>query len=303
MLNTYKFTLGWRHSDLELMDVVTLTHRSTRLTLDKLPVRITAIEEDDNGDLAITAEEYIQGLGSAESYPTQTVNGGTTAVGAPGNVNPPLIFEPPKKLVDAPQLWIALSGGPYWGGARMWVSMNGGDSYYDVAMVYKGARTGVLSAELAGHADPDSANTLAVDLTECRGSLASVSQADCDLFASLCYVDGELIGYRDAALTSQYHYNLSYLRRGTNGSTIGAHASGTRFARLDDCVARWGYNVNNIGTQIHFKFTSFDIKRGQEQDLADVAAYTYTPSGVSVPDGYNYNPDWSPPYYSEGGGA
>jgi len=53
--NTYKFKLGWRYALLELMDIVQLTDAT--LGLDKKAVRITAIEEDDNGELTITAEE------------------------------------------------------------------------------------------------------------------------------------------------------------------------------------------------------------------------------------------------------
>jgi hypothetical protein len=53
--NTYKFKLGWRHALLEPMDIVLLTDAA--LGLAGAPVRITQIEEDDNGELAVTAEE------------------------------------------------------------------------------------------------------------------------------------------------------------------------------------------------------------------------------------------------------
>jgi hypothetical protein len=53
--NTYRFKLGWRYARLEPMDIVQLTDAT--LGLDRKAVRITAIEEDDNGELAITAEE------------------------------------------------------------------------------------------------------------------------------------------------------------------------------------------------------------------------------------------------------
>jgi hypothetical protein len=53
--NSYKFKLGWRYSLLEPMDIVLLTDRA--LGLVAAPVRITAIAEDDNGELTVTAEE------------------------------------------------------------------------------------------------------------------------------------------------------------------------------------------------------------------------------------------------------
>src|SRR5215204_3621382 len=53
--NTYKFKLGWRYSLLEPMDIVLLTDPT--LGLQAAPVRITEIDEDDNGELTVTAEE------------------------------------------------------------------------------------------------------------------------------------------------------------------------------------------------------------------------------------------------------
>ncbi len=53
--NSYKFKLGWRYSLLEPMDIVLLTDAA--LGLDGAAVRIVHIEEDDNGELSVTAEE------------------------------------------------------------------------------------------------------------------------------------------------------------------------------------------------------------------------------------------------------
>jgi hypothetical protein len=53
--NTYQFKLGWRYSLLEPMDIVLLTDAT--LGLAGAAVRITRIDEDDNGELAVTAEE------------------------------------------------------------------------------------------------------------------------------------------------------------------------------------------------------------------------------------------------------
>jgi hypothetical protein len=53
--NTYKFKLGWRYSLLEPMDIELLT--DTALGLAGAAVRITQIDEDDNGELTVSAEE------------------------------------------------------------------------------------------------------------------------------------------------------------------------------------------------------------------------------------------------------
>jgi Putative phage tail protein len=53
--NTYRFQLGWQYALLEPMDIVLLT--DARCGLDEQAVRITSIEENENGDLTIEAEE------------------------------------------------------------------------------------------------------------------------------------------------------------------------------------------------------------------------------------------------------
>ena len=53
--NTYKFKLGWKYALLEPMDIVLITDAA--LGLSGAAVRITQIEEDDNGELTVTAEE------------------------------------------------------------------------------------------------------------------------------------------------------------------------------------------------------------------------------------------------------
>jgi hypothetical protein len=53
--NSYKFKLGWRYSLLEPMDIVLLN--DSNLGLAGAAARITQIEEDDNGELTVTAEE------------------------------------------------------------------------------------------------------------------------------------------------------------------------------------------------------------------------------------------------------
>jgi len=53
--NTYQFKLGWKYALLEPMDIVLLTDAA--LGLAAAPVRVTQIDEDDNGELTVTAEE------------------------------------------------------------------------------------------------------------------------------------------------------------------------------------------------------------------------------------------------------
>jgi len=278
--NTYTFKLGWKYCLLEPMDLVQIT--DTRLGVSALTVRITAVEEDDEGTLTITAEDFFGGYSTAVLYGKQSTAGyiPNWATG-PGDVNMPLIFEPPAALLSGDlEIWVAVSGGPNWGGAQVWISSDG-SSYAYAGTVPGPATQGVLTATLPNYdaSEPDTTNTLLVDLTESRGELVSVSAGDAANLATLCYVGGELLAYQTATLTTTSHYGLTTLYRGAYGSTIGSHSPGAQFARLDQAIGRFPYPSTLIGQTIHLKFPSANIVGGGAQSLASVPAYTYTVTG------------------------
>ena len=163
---------------------------------------------------------------------------------SPGDANAPLIFEPPAALLSGDlEIWVALSGGANWGGAQVWISSDG-SSYAYAGTIPGPATQGHAERRLTrviAAAQPDTTNTLAVDLTQSHGQLLSVSAADAANFATLCYVGGELLAFQTATLTTSDHYALTGLYRGAYGSAIGSHAAGAQFARLDHAIGRFPY--------------------------------------------------------------
>jgi hypothetical protein len=281
--NTFTFRLSWEFCLLEPMDIVTLTDAG--LGLARAPVRITAIEEDEDGLLTVTAEEFPRGTATAPVYPVVGATGaGIDREKAPAAVNTPLIFEPPAALTaGVPQVWIAASGAnadPFWGGANVWVSRDG-TTFVEVGTITDTARQGVLTADLPAPAgpNPDRGNTLSVDLARSGGTLASGTEADARNAVTLALVGQELVSYATATLTGSHAYGLTYLARGLYGSPTGAHPAGTLFTRLDEAVFRYSVPAAYIGTQLTLKLQSFNIFGGAVQDLATCAAYTVTPIG------------------------
>ncbi len=284
---TFEFILPSRFIRLDPMDIVTLTRASQGLS--QTWVRITEIQENDDYSLSMKAEEYLAGTGSAPIYDSQPSTGyvPNEDVSA-GSINDPVIFEPTQQLAGAGvlEVWAAVSGvdTTFWGGANVFVSYD--DLTYDlIGKIIAPARTGLLTAVLAVGAAVDETNTLSVDLSECDGSLISGSQADVDALNTLCYVNGELLAYRDAALVSANNYDLTYLVRGAYGTTanIVSHGIGTRFARLDQNVIKIPYNQSRIGATHYIKFCSFNIYGRAVQQLSDVTAVTYTIQGTGLP--------------------
>jgi len=109
--NTYKFKLSFEYCLLEPMDIVTIT--DSGIGLDHVAVRIRDIEEDDDGLLTITAEEFAAGTGTPAKYPVQGNSSNVTNQSViPARVNPPVIYEPPPELTGGvAEVWIAASGG------------------------------------------------------------------------------------------------------------------------------------------------------------------------------------------------
>jgi len=287
--NVYTFTLGWRYCLLDPMDIVEISDSGLGLTQQW--VRILSLEEDDNGDIQVTAEEYLGGTGHAPLYAFESGSPFNADYNvAPGNVNTPLIFEPPPLMLAArsrksPQIMIGASGGAMWGGCDVYLSVDN-TTYKKMGRIAAPSRQGVLTNTLANSgSNPDTTHTLSVDLSESGGALHSGVQADADAFRTLCYVDGELIAYETASLTGANHYGLTYLQRGVYGSVVAGHASGTQFCRLDDSVASFDLPVtpiSYIGKVLYLKFLSYNIYGGAQQLLSDVSPVTYNPTGAGV---------------------
>lgn len=277
--NEYEFKLGWKYCLLEPMDIVTLTDAG--LGLNKTPVRITEIEEDEEGVLSVKAEDYPVGVYTVSEYPTQPSLGYSADYNvSPGNAHVPVIFEAPLQLTGGePQIWLATAGGDMWGGAEVWVSTDG-DSYTRVGAVNHKARFGSLTDSLPNGAVFDRTNTLGVEIS--AGQLTGGTEQDSRDLLTLCYVDGEFLAYADAELKGVGRYTLGNLTRGAYGSTIDAHAAGSRFARIDEALFKYAVPRNWIGRTVWVKLVSYNVFSGGIQDLAEVPAYSYTIKGAPL---------------------
>ena len=232
------------------------------------------------------------GVATALAYPKQTSAGSPLdPLVLPGDTNPPILFEPPPGLTAGDtEVWIIATGGAHWGGCQVWVSLDG-TTYAYAGTIYRGGRQGVLTAALPSHADPDTADTLSVDLTQSQGQLLSGTTADADAFVTLCYCDGELLSYQTATLTAAYKYNLTYLRRGVYGTPIGAHSSGANFARFgpnDPSLFKYIYPQSFIGQTIHVKLPAFNIFSQSLQGLASLTSTSYSLTGDGMIQGPAY---------------
>ncbi|OTR48031.1 hypothetical protein CAT49_16740 [Acinetobacter baumannii] len=268
--NEYEFDLGWKYCRLEPMDILTLTESG--LGLDKFPVRITRIEEDESGMLTVTAEELSIGSRSAIEYDSQASNGYQGGNEEPGNVNAPSIFEPPLDLTDGKnQVWVAISGGANWGGCNVWASLDN-TTYEMIGTIYGSARYGQLVIAI----DADD-TTLQVELNT-ASQIFSGTLEDAQADQTLCKVGDEYFNYQVATLNGSGLYTLSDVLRGRFDDAQ-SHNTGEPFVRLDKAIFKYPYNEGLVEKQIFLKFTSFNGLERKEQTLDEVTAYSYTLSG------------------------
>jgi hypothetical protein len=223
------------------------------------------------------------GVSTAFQYPTQVTQGSgadETLSAVPGDTNPPIIFEPPPGLSgDALNVEIIATGADNWGGCEIHVSIDN-VSYGMIGVIFMSDVQGVLTAAFPIGTDPDTTNTLSVDVTMSNGQINPTTNLYADKFLSIAYVDGELISYSNVTLTSDFNYTLStYIRRGVYGTTIANHAIGSQFGIISAQTYRQRFAYNLVGTTLYFKFPAFNLLGLQLQNLSDVAFYTYTLQG------------------------
>jgi len=261
--NEYEFNLGWKYCRLEPMDIVAITDES--LGLEQFLVRITRVEEDEDGMLTITAEELAIGSRSAVEYDLQSSNGYQGGNEEPGNVNAPVIFEPPLDMTNGiNQIWVAASGGINWGGCNVWVSLD--DTTYErIGTIYGSARYGTLTTGIN-----TTDTSLQVQLNT-SSQLFSGTNEEAQVDATLCKIGDEYVNYVEATLNGSGLYTLSGLHRGrfNNAQT---HLAGEPFVRIDKALFEYDFNKNLIGKQVYLKFTSFNGLEQKEQTLDEVTA-------------------------------
>jgi hypothetical protein len=200
---------------------------------------------------------------------------------------------------SGPKIAIGVGGeAQYYGGCIVWLSIDGGNNYTSIGSVQGSQTMGAsYSADFPLHADPDTVDTLNVDLTLSSGTLPSFSAGQRDLFTSLSYLSPggtvtvagqtltipyELIAYATSSLSATYMYACPpTIRRGVFGTPIVDHPIGSNFSFLKD-GRLFSFTLNGawIGTTLYFKFTAFNTAGQNQQLLSAATAYTFTPTGL-----------------------
>ena len=271
--NMYEFKIGWKYCQLEPCDYVTLT--DTRLGLSNTPVRVLSIEEDETGQLTITAEDAPSGVSHSALYNPQSSSGYVVDFNiACGQVVAPAFFEvPANQSLSGLAVGIAVTGNnASWGGCDVYVS-NDGESYSQIKTVQQPARYGTITNSITSAVS----QVAAVNLVGNGGQIVAGSASDAANDSTSCVIDTEYVDYTTAALVTTNNYNLTLAVRGAHGTPPVAHSAAEKFIRVDGAIVYSDtLDLSFIGKTIYFKFLSFNIYGGAKTDLASATAYSYT---------------------------
>jgi hypothetical protein len=292
-----KFKLGFRHTLLDLMDVIAINDDVLGY-VNKL-CWVTAIEENENGELDITCREVSQTVGTPLLVNRQNTAGAPPSMFAmPPDVNIPFITEPTSQLavaygISSPTLVIGLSGGPngmfspVWGGAQIMLSTDN-ETYGYLGALTGASIMGLTTSDLMGYSGGNpTGQTVTVDLTESAGTLSSVSTGSAANGQSLFAISDlsgnvEFISYTTATLVEGNVYTLSGLYRGLYGTVASDKPIGSQFFYL---ASKQFFSTTLAsqftGKTLWFKFLSYNTYGLEIQDIADVVAYQYVPTGAS----------------------
>lgn len=288
---TYTWKLGPLWGWLDPMDIVEIpdpTHYAGTVL-----VRITSVEDDEDENCTIVAEEFPVGAQSPTMLPTATTTPPNQMAtnSPPSSIYPPVMFTTPTGMVTAqglgtPQWVFGCSAGttgmldPNWGGATIWGSLDN-VSYELLGTLHGPSTIGSLSKNLPGYggSNPDNTDTLYVNLSESDGSLPSISATAAQAGNSLCCLSDvsgiELLSYTTATLVGPYTFALTGLYRGLYGTTPRFFGTGSQFlfvgptANLLKVPLQAGY----VGQTFWVKAQSFNTFNTAEEDLSVATAY------------------------------
>ena len=297
IMRNFIWKMGPLWSWLDPMDIVQIPDPVNYA--NSIVVRIVSVEDDEDENVSIVAEEYPVGVQSPTIIPTTATtppNSGATNI-PPALIFPPVMFAPTTDMLTAtgfatPQWVFGCSAGYYgefdqnWGGVNIWISLDE-VNYTQLGTLIGPSTIGSLSSPITayGGVNPDNADTLTVNLSECGRALASFSPIAASTGASICILADpssfELIAYTTATLVGPHTYDLTGLYRGLYGTASRLFSAGSQFMFVAHTANIFETSLPPayVGHMFWVKAQGFNVFHRAVQDLSEVVAYPYLATG------------------------
>ncbi len=292
----YSFQIGWKDSDLEPGDVVTLVDSFDPKLSGGVRARLTSIAERGPGKWAATATEELEHVMLATSPVNSMTNASTGGFnpGLTGAANLFEMYELPKEFQGAdPQIFVGWAQSERSAGAKLWLS---GDNVsfaqasevtpYTVSGIFRDglpARPhGYVEADVEVYMFPD-VRSAAFDPSSPayveKWTFEDGGETQRSLGGTALWVGSEMVAYQGISIVGSNHYRFGKLYRGWGGTPIADQSSGAIFWRHGGGIFKQSYNEDKIGTKIFYKVTPFTFG-GFVWPVESVDAKEYTVQGT-----------------------
>lgn len=289
--NRYEFKLKVTYPYLEPMDVIEIT--DSNLGITSLPVRIVSIEDDPLEPFRVVCEDFPYSISTAVLYPKQPqlVNLSQDTNQDPGDTTI-LAFEAPGTLSgqQGNTVYIFVNGNnTSWGGCQVYVSFDN-VTYNQLFKTIIGGYFGELTEALPVGSDPDTTDTLQVQMENDAAQLLTVGDSNADNLVSL-----SALGYNGNQATTYFvesptagaivgGIGVSWTNPGNLGSTslyASVTVSGAGTGTVNQEYAGSGVNTTFSGTTPWLNPTNIQGAPNQSYTTCDLN----TPSGGLVSSG------------------
>jgi hypothetical protein len=270
----YGFQLGWKDSDLEPGDLVTLVDSHDPKLAGGIRARLTSIVEREPGKWAVSATEELEHVATATSLINSNTNCSTGGYnpGLTGAANLFNMYELPKEFQGAdPQIFVGWAQSERSAGAKLWLS---GDNIsfaqasdvtpFTVSGIFKDglpARpNGYVESNVEVYMFPDvrsaAFNPNSPAYTE-EWTFEDGGETQRSIGGTALWVGSEMVAYQGVTAVNSNHYRFNKLYRGWGGTPIASQSSGSFFWRHGGGVFKQSYNEDKIGTTIYYKVTPY----------------------------------------------
>jgi len=286
--DTYEFTIGWKDSDLEPGDVITLVDSYHPNLASGVTARIVHWREVDRGLFDIVAKQEHEYIMSSSGFVLDATSQSNNDI--IGKIPQPRYFsmyELPSEFQinnDQGALYVGWVPDEFAAGAILYVSADGVTFAPSIkATPYPFGGTLLTDLPSAGQLSegvefllfPKSDWTTANQSYYFNTTLNEAAQATRAVGGSLIWIGSEMIAYETINLVGQNRYRMNKVYRGWGGTPIQAHNSGDFWHKHGGGIFSQAFNEDKIGQTIYYKVAPFNLA-GLEFDVASITAKTYT---------------------------
>lgn len=279
----YTIKLPYEFMMLEPGDLVTLTN--SVLNLNRQPCMVDTVTIGTDKIVTVTAIKRPAGDYSAAQYDVHSEYNTVDYNVEAGDSAAPLFIIPPSDLVatsaNGVEIWVLVHGQTKnWGGCQVWVSDKDSEYNYSGDAIIEG-RYGILKSALA---EKGTSATIKFS-NPGKVTLPIGSASDAERGNSLIWINGECMSYSHAEPLQEFNaYQLTGLVRGQYGTKAKAHSTNEAMGVLDAGVYVVPLTKHYEGRTMYFKFPAFNVFKGNQQSVTEVAAYTCLANTADLPN-------------------